>query len=149
MKNEDALLYISQNLGIDLAASNFHPDYSIVQHVVDSFPYKGIMLSTGDNHLIKAGIICWELLKSDKITGSIERFESWEPIEASRSSSLVLYTNIAEDLVKPVFLVGVVSLCLRLGVPMLFTTPLTVEGLDGSLPASVVSNITPFLYGKI
>ena len=149
MLRSEALDYVSGNLGIDIAASNFHPDQNKIQHVVDSFPYKGILLVTGNNHLIKAGRLAWELLKADKIIGSIERFESWEPIEVSRTVSLLLYTNITEDLVKPQFLVGVVTLCMRFKIPMIFTTPLTIEALDGSLPMSVVSNIVPYLYGDI
>ena len=89
-----------KSLGIDIGASSLVPGRSAVEKVVSSFPYQGILLSTGHPHLIKAGYICYELLKADMITGSIERFESWEPIEVSRSSSLLLYSNVSEDLVK-------------------------------------------------
>lgn len=150
MGEQEAYEYVRNNLGIDISASSFSESSSLGQHIVsESFPYKGILLVTGSNHLVKAGRLCFELLKADKIVGSLERFESWESVEVSRTSSLLLYTNITEDLVKPQFLVGVVSLCMKLNIPMIFTTPLTIEDLESSLPISVLSNMLPYLYGKI
>ena len=81
--------YVHENLGIDLVGHEHGLSPEQIRMTVDRFPYRGILLSTGNNHLIKAGVICSSLLHSDKITGSIERYESWEPIEASKSSSLI------------------------------------------------------------
>ena len=149
MEDQEASRYVSENLGIDLAASNFHLDQSTIKHAVDNFPYKGILLSTGGNHLIKAGIICGQLLKNHRIIGSIERFECWEQAEISSTVSLLVYTNITEDLVKPHFLISAVSNCMKKNIPMIFTTPLTIEGLEMALPISVISNIVPYLYGNL
>lgn len=149
MKSEEALRYVQENLGIDLGASNFVPDQVRVMQFVQEFPFKGIVLATDQNHLLKAGRLCWELLKADKITGCIGRFESWEQAIIDHSTSFLLYTNLSEDLVKPQFVASTVRFCMQMHVPMLFTTPLSIEGLESALPVSVLSNIVPYLYGKL
>ncbi len=149
MKSEEALRYVQENLGIDLGASNYVPDQTKLIKLVQEFPFKGIVLATGQNHLLKAGRLCFELLKADAILGAIERFESWEQAIIDHSTSFLLYTNLSEDLVKPQFVASTVRFCMQMHVPMLFTTPLNIEGLESALPVSVLSNIVPYLYGKL
>jgi hypothetical protein len=149
MEAKDAQCYVRENLGIDIAASSYSITQKQADYVINSYPYRGILLLAGSNHLIKAGRLCYELLKSDIISGSIERFESWEIVEVSRSLSLLVLTNLSEDLIKPQSVIGGVSLCMKLHIPMMFTTPLEVEDLENSLPMSVLSNVFPYLYGKI
>ena len=149
MEYKEARSYVCSNLGIDLDAGSFCMDMSKVEPVLSDFPYRGILLSAGSNHLIKVGILCSELLQTDKIQGSIERVESWEIPDLSTTVSLLICTNLAEDLVKPQTLIRVVSDCMKYHIPMMFTTPLETEGLENSLPVSVISNIVPYLYGKV
>ena len=141
--------YVRENLGIDLVGHEHGLSPEQIRMVVERFPFRGILLSTGSNHLIKAGVICSSLLSSDKITGCIGRFESWEQAIIDHSTSFLLYTNLSEDLVKPQFVASTVRFCMQMSIPMLFTTPLTIDGLDSALPISVLSNIVPYLYGKL
>lgn len=149
MKSEEAQRYVCENLGIDIAAGKYCLDLKKVSNIIEEFPYKGVLLSTGREHLLKAGSLCYSLLKADKITGSIERFESWEVVEIGFSCGLIVLTNLSEDLMKPQAVISAVYTCMKLNTPMIFTTPLEIEDLENSLPMSVLSNIFPYLYGKI
>ena len=149
MKSEEAIRYVQENLGIDLGASNYVHDQAKLVKLVQEFPFKGIVLATGQNHLLKAGRLCFELLKADVIIGSIERFESWDVSVVSYSTSLLVCSNLAEDLVKPQSVVYTIAGCMKLKVPMIVTTPYAIEALESQLSISVLSNIVPYLYGEL
>ena len=150
MDYPESVEYVRENLGIYVSPTTFDLKADQIQQIVDKFPYRGILLVTGNNHLINSGILCASFLRAGKISGSIVRLESWETGSVfEESADLMLCTNITEDLAKPAFIISLVTSCMRLNIPMMFTTPLTIEVLESSLPISLISNIVPYLFGKL
>lgn len=148
MEDKEALDYVRDNLAIDLTGQPL-VDTGDEGKIVSSFPYRGIVLCTGTFHLLKAGHLCYTLLRNDFISGSIDRYESWYIIEDLTSTELLIISNVSEDLIKLSFVIQGINISIAKSIPIIITTPLGVDELENSLPMSLLSNIVPYLYGKL
>lgn len=148
MDDSEAYQYVKE-LGIEIIDHSKVLGQPDVEKILNNFPYPGIVLSTGTYHLIKIGTLCYQLLIKDLIKGQIHRVESWEQVGEFDYISLLIISNLTEELSKPQFVIEGIRGCIARGTPIIITTPLEIDVLESSLSAAVLSNIVPYLYGKL
>jgi hypothetical protein len=149
MSPDEATNYLREYLGLDVVATEKPIFNEKIHKICHEFPIRGIVLICGTDHLGKLTTLCYELLLNGSIQGSIERFESWEIVDFDKSCSLLIITNLDGNLVKPIEFIKGISRGLKLGIPIVITTPLKSEDLDKSLSQTLVSNIVPYLQGSL
>jgi hypothetical protein len=149
MDNQSAVEYVRRELGINVSHHSDSIFADKIKLVVESFPFDGILLVTGAQHIAKLGAICCDLLMADKVPGGIERIDPWDFNWTIHSTSLVAITNLVDDLIKPTNVIALITEATKLSKSVIITTPYSIDDLDNRLPLSILTNIVPFLFGKL
>ena len=139
MIEEEVVYYMTEYKLFDPSMAD--KDYKIPKKIPN-----GIMVITGMDHLKKAASFCYKFLKEDRVSGFLDRRDSWNLLDTNiEYCSLLFITNVVPGDFRDSELIDMINKCINKKVPLILTTPYEKKKFESELSPLVLSNIVPHL----